>query len=172
MVTVFLEIKSSNKYEQEKKLPIKWVKPTDTPQFTEANSNEFFITYPPVKRENNQTKPSKSIHYDYSKLRENQAFGKRFAGKYLAYKLLSSFIPKSIMPVDFLEVEMFYKENFTDTPENVFKRYCKYHDLEYEDTLNLYKSSLKWNQICTPNIAQDLTIEMESLSDCFFRILS
>lgn len=153
-------------------MPVKWVKPTDGPQSTSASSNTFFITNPPIKRGNGENEPAKPFLLDYSKIRENEAFGKRFAGKYLAYKVLSNSVPISIIPVDILEVELFYKEYFKGAPEKVFSRYCKFHDLEEENTLAIYKNTLKWNKICNPNPSQDLTLEMESLNECFLRLLS
>lgn len=109
---------------------------------------------------------------DYDKLEENKTFAKCYTGKYLAYKIISETVPRSIIPVDTLEVDLFFKQHFKGSPIDVFRRYCQFHDLDVDDTLGLYKSALKWDLIYKPNKKQDLTEELESLSDCFLKMLA
>lgn len=68
-------------------------------------------------------------------------------------------------------MEMFYKANFDGPPEEVFKRFCKFHDLDEEEILGLYRSTLKWNLIYPSNSKQNLTEELENLSEIFLRLL-
>lgn len=105
-------------------------------------------------------------------MEEIEIFEKCYTGKYLAYKVLSMSVPRSIIPVDVLEVDMFFKEHFKDSPIDVFERYCEFHDLDVENTLGLYKDALKWDLIYRPNINQDLTNEMQSLNECFLKMLT
>lgn len=149
---------------------IAWNKSNDPPLVSETN--KFPLIVPPRQlKEVNAQEPQHFLKFDYSKLKENQIFGKLYTGKFLAYKILSNSVPKMIIPADTLEIDLFFKSNFTDNPEDVFRRYCKYHDLDVDETIDLYRSTLKWELIIKENKEKDLTKEMENLTDIFFRFM-
>ena len=80
-------------------------------------------------------------------------------------------VPKIVIPLDVIDIELFFKDIFTGCPKEVFARFCKFHDLDVEDTLQSYSSSLRWNLIYPENKSKNLTEEMESLNQCFFMLL-
>ena len=67
----------------DKKL-IEWVKPKDSPEFL-TSSSEFYIKEPVNKIRMEISTPIKinPSKFEYSRLKEKQGFGKRFAAKYL-----------------------------------------------------------------------------------------
>lgn len=109
---------------------------------------------------------------DYSKLHENQVFQKNFTGRFLAYKVLALNVPEIVIPVDMVEVHLFYKRNFKGQPKDTFKRFCEFHELDEEETIQHYKNTLKWDAFYPKqNLGQNLTDELQCLNDCFFRML-
>lgn len=171
----FLENPKSAKLIKYKKNFINWIKPKETPEFTTSN-NKFIIREPisakasdtPVSVNKRQSLP---FFFDYNKHKENQIFEKSFTGKYLAYKVLSLTVPKIVMPVDTLAIDIFYKTNFKDSPKDVFERYCKFHELDMDETLGIYRSTLKWNLIYSSYKKQNPTKKVECLAEVFLRLL-
>ena len=74
-----------------------------------------------------------------------KSFQKPNACKFIAFKLLSESVPLSTIPIDSVQMNLFYRENFDEHPSVIFTKFCKFHDLNESETLEHYKRSLNLN---------------------------
>ena len=47
-------------------------------------------------------------------------------------------------PIDLVQMNLFYNENFDEHPSVVVIKFCKYHDLDGSSTLEHYRKGLQY----------------------------
>ena len=67
-------------------------------------------------------------------------------------------------------MDIFFKNNFVGSPSDIFHRFCEYHDIDEDETLSRYNSTLRWELLVNENRDHELTKEVESLSDCLLKL--
>ena len=80
-------------------------------------------------------------------------------------------VQRAAVPMDVIDIELFFKEYFTGCPKEVFKRFCECHELDMIDTLEMYRNWLRWDTIYPDKTGANLTEEMDNPSQCVFRLL-
>lgn len=91
----------------------------------------------------NKVKSLETIPFNYAKSKEIGTFHKQNTIKILAYLVLAEKYEKHRIPIDLIEANIFFKENFNGDKREVFERCCTHHDLNSEEVLLNYSSSIK-----------------------------
>ena len=96
-------------------------------------------------RQYNGKPPKAEITYNYKSMEQIKSFQKPNACKFIAFKLLSESVPLSTIPIDLVQMNLFYRENFDEHPSVIFAKFCKFHDLNESEALEHYKWSRNLN---------------------------
>lgn len=117
------------------------------------------------------TNPSDVIPFNYVKSKEIGAFHKPNTMKILAYLVLSETYPKSRIPFDLIEANIFFNENFKDSKKEVFNKCCSHHGLKPEEVLLHYSNTIKCiDYYPTYNNIKNKTRTIDILANVFMQI--
>lgn len=91
-------------------------------------------------------KTSNEVPFDYQPMKENAAFGKQNAGRYLACILLAKSYSEEFLPCDPYEAKGFFADNFKGSVEEVFERFCKSKNQDKNELLSYYRNIAEKNR--------------------------
>lgn len=94
----------------------------------------------------NNPKPSGCVPFNYQVIKENAAFKKQNAGRYLACMVLSKSYSGEFLPYDPYDAKRYFEENFKDTVEVVFDKYCESRMEDKNELLSYYRNIAERNR--------------------------
>lgn len=94
----------------------------------------------------NNPKPYGCVPFNYQPIKEIAAFKKQNAGRYLACMVLSKSYSGEFLPYDPYDAKRFFEENFKDSVEEVFDKYCESRKENKSELLSYYRNIAERNR--------------------------